>query len=256
VRGLRPGLAQALTLTDALKLPGYERRILSAFTHCLAVSDVDAARLRRLAPRAHVSVIPNGVDPDEFTPSAQTVQPDSLVFTASFTYAPNVDAMAFFCRQVLPRIRVAVPSVRLSIVGQHPGPEIQALQRLPGVEVTGRVPDVRPYLARAAVAVVPLRMGSGTRLKILEAMAMAKPVVSTPIGAEGLEVRAGYDIELARDPTAFADRTIALLHDAERRARLGERARATVLERYAWSSIVDRLDALYGAAAPAPALST
>ena len=247
---LRPGLSQALLLTDALKLPRYERRVVTAFTHCLAVSDVDAAQLHRLAPRARISVIPNGVDPEEFAPSGESPEPDRLVFTASFTYAPNVDAMTFFCREVLPRVRAAVPRVRLSIVGQHPGPEIRALGGVPGVEVTGRVPDVRPYLARAAVVVVPLRLGSGTRLKILEAMAMEKPVVSTPVGAEGLAVRAGHDIELAQDPEAFAERTVALLRDPARRARLAAGARATVLAQYAWSSIVDRLDALYRAAAP------
>jgi sugar transferase (PEP-CTERM/EpsH1 system associated) len=250
VHHLRPSVGQVLMLTDALKLPRYERRIVTAYTHCLAVSDVDAAELRRLAPRARISVIPNGVDPDEFAPSDAAPEPDRLAFTASFTYAPNVDAMTFFCREILPRIRTAVPTVQLSIVGQHPGPEVQALGRLPGVEVTGRVPDVRPYLARAAVVVVPLRMGSGTRLKILEAMAMEKPVVSTPLGAEGLAVHAGHDIELAQDPETFAARTVALLRDPARRARLGAEARSTVLARYAWSSIVDRLDTLYRAAAP------
>ncbi len=236
-----PGLSKMLMLSDAVKLPGYERRVLPAFDRCLAVSEFDAAELRRRAPDARIVVIPNGVDPDEFAPVDAIPEPNHLVYTASFTYAPNVDAMVFFCGEVLPRIRAALPEVRVSIVGQHPDQQIRDLARLPGIEVTGWVPDVRPYLARASVAIVPLRWGSGTRLKILEAMSMGKAVVSTTVGAEGLDVRAGYDLELADTAEQFAERTLALLRDEDRRARLGAQARRTVLARYAWTAILDRL---------------
>jgi len=245
VKHLRPGLRRMLTWSDAVKLPAYQRRLIPEFDHCLAVSDPDAAELRRVVPGARITVIPNGVDPEEFFPQETVAEPNSLVFTASFTYPPNTEAMVYFCRDVLPRIRAAIPEARLSIVGQRPGPEVEALGRLPGVEVTGRVPDVRPYLARAAVVVVPLRVGSGTRLKILEAMAMGRPVVSTSLGAEGLDVRPGHDLEIADGAAPFAAATVALLHDPDRRARLGIHARRTAMERYAWSVVADRLDQLY-----------
>lgn len=247
VRNMRPSLRQMLLLTDALKLPAYERRMISAFDHCLAVSEKDAALLQRLVPRARIRVIPNGVDPTEFSPRDSGPRPNSLVFTASFAYPPNVDAMLFFCREVFPCIRNQVPAVHLRIVGQQPPPTIEALGGLPGIEVTGKVPDVRPHLAGAAVVIVPLRIGSGTRLKILEAMAMGKPVVSTSVGAEGLCVSPGRDLEIADSATAFANATVALLRDSERRACLGAQARRTVIQHYTWSAISDGLDALYRA---------
>jgi len=245
VKHMSPGVRRALLWSDALKLPAYQRRIIPQFDECLVVSDTDAETLRRLVPGVHVSVIPNGVDPEEFSPQPVVPQPDSLVFIASFTYQPNADAMVSFCRDVLPRIRAALPEVHLSIVGRRPTPEVKTLARLRGVDVTGQVPDVRPYLARAAVVIVPLHVGSGTRLKILEAMAMGKPIVSTSIGAEGLNVRPGHDLEIADGVTSFADTTVALLRDAERRTRLGINARRTVTQQYAWSVIADRLDRLY-----------
>lgn len=245
VRHTPPGVRRALLWSDALKLPAYQRWIIPQFSECLAVSDKDAEALRRLVPGVRVSVIPNGVDPEEFSPQPVVPEPYSLVFIGSFTYHPNVDAMVSFCRDVLPRIRAAIPEARLSIVGRHPSPEVKALERLRGVDVTGRVPDVRPHLSRAAVVIVPLHVGSGTRLKILEAMAMGKPVVSTSIGAEGLDVRPGHDLEVADGVASFADTTVALLRDAERRAHLGINARRTVTQKYAWSVVADRLDRLY-----------
>ena len=245
VRHMPPGWRRALLWSDALKLSAYQRRIIPQFHECLAVSDQDAEALRRLVPGVHISVIPNGVDPEEFSPEPVVCRPHSLVFTGSFTYHPNVDAMVSFCRDVLPRIRAAIPEVHLSIVGRGPSPEVKALERLSGVDVTGRVPDVRPHLAHATVVIVPLRVGSGTRLKILEAMAMGKPVVSTSIGAEGLDVHPGHDVEIADGVAPFADTTVALLRDADRRERLGINARRTVTQQYAWSVVMHRLDRLY-----------
>ncbi len=239
------GVRRALLWSDALKLPAYQRRIIPQFDESLVCSEADAQTLRRLVPGARISVIPNGVDPGEFSPQPVVCEPHSLVFIGSFTYHPNADAMVSFCRDVLPRIRAAIPEVRLSIVGRRPGPEVKALERLPGVDVTGQVPDVRPYLARAAVVIVPLHAGSGTRLKILEAMAMGKPVVSTSIGAEGLDVCPGHDLEIADGVGSFADTTVALLRDPERRVRIGINARRTVTQQYAWSVVADQLDRLY-----------
>jgi sugar transferase (PEP-CTERM/EpsH1 system associated) len=245
VKHVRPGLEKFLLLTDAVKLPRYQQRVLRGYDEILAVSEVDALQLRQLLPQASISVIPNGVDVEEFRPQAVAEDPNLLVFTATFTYLPNVDAMMFFCREVLPVIRRAVPDVRLCVVGQHPGPEIQRLEAIPGIEVTGWVPDVRPYLAKAAVAIVPIRLGSGTRIKALEAMSMGKAVVSTALGAEGLQVRPGQDIEIADGTEAFAGATITLLRDAARRARMGAQARLTVTGQYSWSAIASRLDEVY-----------
>ncbi len=245
LRRKRPGLGSLLTLSDAVKLSRYQQRIVSRFDRCLAVSDVDARQLAGCAPGAAVTVVPNGVDPEFFHPMEAPEDPAGLVFTASFTYAPNVDAMVFFCREVLPQIRAVVPGARLTIAGREPPPEVTALAALGGIEVTGAVPDMRPYLARAAVVVVPLRLGSGTRIKILEAMAMGKAVVSTSAGAEGLDIRPGHDVEIADGVEEFTRRTVDLLGDAARRRCLGDNARQTVMTRYTWPQIAVRLDAVY-----------
>lgn len=245
VRHLSPGIRRLLTLSDVIKLPSYERRLLERFDHCLAVSEVDAQQLRTLAPRARVSVIPNGVDPDEFYPGVESEESNCLVFTARLSYFPNVDAMLFFCYEVLPIIRKAVPDIRLLIVGEQPAREICALRTLSGVEVTGSVPDTRPYLAKATVVVVPVRLGSGTRIKVLEAMAMAKAVVSTSVGAEGLIVRSGEDIEIEDTAVSFAEEVIKLLNDPERRACMGKRARQAILQQYTWAGISARLEEIY-----------
>jgi glycosyltransferase involved in cell wall biosynthesis len=157
-------------------------------------------------------------------------------------WLPNEDAMVFFCRDVLPLIRKEEPDVTLSIVGRAPTPAVIALGQKPGVIVTGRVDDVRPYVRDAAVYVVPLRIGGGTRLKIFEAMAMAKAIVSTTVGAEGLPVIDGTHVRLADEPQAFADAVIELLRDVDRRRALETAARALVLERYDWSAVAGQLE--------------
>jgi len=245
VRHLAPGVGQLLTLSDVIKLPSYERRLLERFDHCLAVSELDAQQLRTLAPRARVSVIPNGVDSDEFYPGVEGGESNRLVFTAKLSYLPNIDAMLFFCHEVLPLIRKTAPDIRLLIVGEQPPPEVSALKTLSGVEVIGSVPDTRPYLASAAVVVVPVRLGSGTRIKVLEAMAMAKAVVSTSVGAEGLDVRPGEDIEIEDSPAGFAEKVIGLLNNAERRSCMGKRARQAIMQQYTWAGISTRLEDIY-----------
>lgn len=245
MRFLRPGVRQLLMATDAVKLPGYERRLVPLFDRCLTVSEFDAGQLERVAPGARIAVIPNGVASDEFVPAPGQEEPFTLVFAGSFPYLPNADAALFFCRQVLPRIRRNVPSARVLLIGTAPPPDVAALRLLPGVDVTGAVPDVRPYLARAAVVIVPLRLGSGTRLKVLEAMAMGKAIVATTVAIEGLRVTPGDNIEIADTPQVFADRIVGLLRDPQRRARLGAQARCSVVSEYAWDAITARLEAVY-----------
>jgi sugar transferase (PEP-CTERM/EpsH1 system associated) len=225
----------------------YEPRVLARFDGVLAVSEADSETLRRLYPdviRRPVHIVPTGVDTQYFTPAARPspAKSRSVVFTGSMNWLPNEDAMLFFCREMLPLIRREEPEVTLSIVGRAPTPAVSALARQHGVTVTGRVDDVRPYLRDAAVYVVPLRIGGGTRLKIFEAMAMAKAVVSTGVGAEGLPVTDGEHVCLADEPQAFASAVVGLLRDVDRRRHIEEAARALVLERYDWSAVAGQLE--------------
>jgi glycosyltransferase involved in cell wall biosynthesis len=159
--------------------------------------------------------------------------------------------MLWFAEAILPLIQREVPQARLYIVGLKPHPRLRTLAGRPGIIITGGVPDVRAYLAPAAVAVVPLRMGGGTRLKVLEAMAMSKAVVSTTVGAEGLSARSGQELLIADAPADFARAVVALLRDPARRAALGQAARTFVSQRFDWPTIVPRLEAAYSASSSA-----
>jgi sugar transferase (PEP-CTERM/EpsH1 system associated) len=223
----------------------FEGRTLARFDGVLAVSEADRDTLDRLYPdaaRPPIQVIPTGVDTEFFAPTTSSAKSRSLVFTGSMDWLPNEDAMVFFCRDVLPRIRAAEPDVRLSIVGRAPTPAVARLAHDSAITVTGRVDDVRPYMANAAVYVVPLRIGGGTRLKIFEAMAMGKAVVSTAVGAEGLPVIDGQHLVLADEPQRFADGVVRLLRDIDRRRSLEAAARALVVERYDWSAVAGELE--------------
>ena len=227
----------------------YEHRTLARFDGVLAVSEADRETMRRLYPdaiRGPVHVVPTGVDTEYYTPAAR-VNPApgenrSMVFTGSMDWLPNEDAMLFFCREILPLIRREEPKATLSVVGRTPTAAVTALAKQPGVIVTGRVDDVRPYVRDAAVYLVPLRIGGGTRLKIFEAMAMAKAIVSTKVGAEGLPVTDGEHVWLADEPQAFARAVVSLMRDEDRRRQLEEAARKLVLERYDWSAVAGWLE--------------
>jgi glycosyltransferase involved in cell wall biosynthesis len=168
--------------------------------------------------------------------------PNRLVFTATMNYGPNAEAAIHFATHIWPQVRAAIPDATLKIVGHGPPAPVRQLGQRPGITVTGSVPDVRPYLASAQAVVVPLRIGGGTRLKIVEALAMAKPVVTTTLGAEGLAVEPGRHLLIADDPDAFASDVIALLRDPARRASLAHAGRALVEERYDWGAIGAQLD--------------
>jgi glycosyltransferase involved in cell wall biosynthesis len=183
-----------------------------------------------------IRVVPNGVDTEFFRSGTEAEHPYELLFTGAMNYAPNADGVAHFCADILPRIRAAVPEVSLSVVGRDPPPRIQGLAR-DGVTITGTVPDVRPWMNRAAVFVVPLRVGGGTRLKILEALASGRAVVSTSLGCEGLDVKDGHNILVADTPAAFADAVVRCQRNPALRRELGARGRALVEERYRWDAI-------------------
>ena len=220
----------------------FERDALRRFDLVLAVSDADRRTFDRLYPgavRQPVHVVQTGVDTGYFEPMAATSGSGHphLVFTGSMDWLPNEDGMLYFAAEILPRIRARLPGVTLSIVGRAPTPAVQRLAEHPGVEVTGRVDDVRPHVAAATVYVVPLRIGGGTRLKIFEAMSMGKAVVSTTIGAEGLPVTDGRDVSIADDPEAFANAVLRLIANADERRRMEASARQLVVERYDWSAV-------------------
>jgi glycosyltransferase involved in cell wall biosynthesis len=231
------------------KLVRYERTICRRANRVVAASRTDAHALAALAPEIEVRVIPNGVDttcfaPPEGTPATSSGLGSSLVYTGKMDFRPNVDAMTWFCRDILPRIRAVVPLAHLDIVGQSPSPPVLAL-RSPHVNVTGWVPDTRPYLSQAAVCVVPLRMGSGTRLKVLEAMAMGRAIVSTTRGIEGIGCLPGRDLLVADSPDSFASAVVELLQNPAKRRALGLAARALAVSQYDWKQIVPAFEQIY-----------
>jgi glycosyltransferase involved in cell wall biosynthesis len=222
------------------KMRWAEERAWRAATVCVATSARDAERISATTGREAL-VVPNGVDPDHFRPSDAPVKPGRIVFVGALRHQPNANGALWFVRDVLPRVRRSVPDATLALVGADPSPAVLGLASSV-VTVTGKVEDVRPWLAEAAVVVVPLFAGGGTRLKILEALAMAKPVVSTSIGAEGLDLNGDEHLVLADDRETFANAVRRLLANPEEAQALGQRGREAVLAKYAWHSSVAALE--------------
>jgi len=234
------------------KVARFERAALAGAAGVVAVSEGDAAKIRAWTGQAHVTVVPNGVDADRFVPVPGAADGSTeLLFLGSLDWRPNQDGVVWFLDEVWARVRAAVPAVRLTVVGRAPPPWLVArCAAAPATTVAASVPDVRPFVARAAALVVPLRVGGGSRLKICEALAMARPVVSTTVGAEGLDVADGAD--LADGPEAFAAATVAVLRDPARAAARAVRGRAVVLASNEWGRVAPRLvEAWAGAVARA-----
>ncbi|MBN1954743.1 MAG: glycosyltransferase [Anaerolineae bacterium] len=238
----------AYSFVQWLRLRRYEARVCRRADRVLAVSEADAAALRALVPGLEATVVPNGIDvatyrPDQ--PPAPGMGAAALVFTGKMDYRPNVDAVLWFARRVLPAVRRVVPQAHLWVVGQRPHRRLEPLRGDPGVTLSGRVDVIQPYIAGAAVYVAPLRMGGGTRLKLLEALAMERAVVATRLGAEGFPLTDGRELVLADDPQTFAAAVIGLLQEPERRAMLGRAGRAFVAGRYDWRALIPRLEQAY-----------
>lgn len=229
---------------EARQLLRYERQVARDYDASLFVSAPEAELFRTLAPESSVKIghFSNGVDTDYFSPHEAHASPyaageRALVFTGAMDYWPNVDAVQWFCDEVFPTLRQRFPELRFYIVGSRPSPAVQALAQRPGVHVTGTVPDVRPYIAHAAVAVAPLRIARGIQNKVLEAMAMATPVVVSPQALEGIDAVPGSELVLAEDAPAFAAAVGTLLDgQASAGAAIGQAARAKVQRQYSWSS--------------------
>lgn len=223
----------------------YERVLSPKFDVVTCTSDIDALVFQQHCAEDAIAIIPNGVDVTHFQPDFTTESPAHLIYIGSMDWYPNEDAVAFFADEILPSIQSEVSDVQFSIVGGNPSARVQKLAERNSVIVTGRVPEIKPYFAEATVFVVPLRIGSGTRLKILEALAMGKAIVSTSVGAEGLDLKDGEEIFIADEPKPFAEAVTRLLTDPALRRRIGENGRARVEKDYDWRSIGEKLHRLY-----------
>jgi glycosyltransferase involved in cell wall biosynthesis len=221
---------------ESARMSRYERRTLARFHHIIAVSENDRQRMLEMDPACKITVVPTGVDTQQFQvapPSSAT--PPRIVFTGSMDWEPNIDAVEYFCGQIWPRVLAEFPDAIFQIVGRTPFARVQRLAS-ESVVVTGTVPSVTDYLRDATVVVVPLRIGGGTRLKIYEAMAMGKALVSTSIGAEGLSFQNGQDILLADNASSFADAILLLVRDAHARRKF-EQAAVQLAARFDWSVV-------------------
>lgn len=242
------GKRKLLLLGDHLFFREWEKKALRLFDGIVAVSDLERSWIQRHAPEAIVELAPNGVDTEYFVPaSTATSERDRyIVFTGAMDYPPNVDAARWFCDDILPALQQKMPRLGFKIVGKNPDAQIIELGKRNRVQVTGTVADIRCYLAEAIALVVPLRSGGGTRLKILEAMAMDRPVVSTSVGAEGLEITPGTDILIANDVQQFVDQVELLVKSPETSNRIGSAGRRLVMQKYDWRVCLGGLERLYG----------
>jgi len=224
---------------ESAKMSRYERSALNRFHHVIAVSDHDREQMLAMDPTCAISVVPTGVDTEKFAvaPPA-SLNPPRIAFVGSMDWEPNIDAAEYFCRDIWPQILVSYPNAQFQLIGRSPHPRVKRLAS-ESVIVTGTVPAVTDFLREAAVVIVPLRIGGGTRLKIYEAMAMGKAVVSTTIGAEGLDFVSGRDLVLADDAASFAESILTLLRDAELRHKY-EVAAAALAARFDWSRIAQQ----------------
>ncbi len=229
-------LDKLLDWQEARRLKRYEYAMMPRFDGAVVCSPEDAAIAAQQGPQLAVDTIVNGADIEYFVPMRNPDPDPTLLLIGTMHYYPNIDAVLHFFQSMYPALSKAVPNLKVLIVGHLPPPEIQALALLPGVTVTGSVPDVRPYIGRSWVLAVPLRLGGGTRLKIVEAMASGLPVVSTTVGAQGIHATDGDQLLLADAPEHFVQQTIRLLNDASLRDRLAEQGRALVHAQYSWQA--------------------
>jgi polysaccharide biosynthesis protein PslH len=253
-RALRTDLGEPLRWPAAAyswlqvgRLQRFERCACRAADHVIAVSEADQASLRALVGTGGtpVTVVPNAIDVARYQePVTGDLPHYDILFSGKMDYRPNVDAVLWFGQEIWPEIIAERPETTWAIAGQKPHRRLARLRDLPGVTVTGRVEDVRPYLAGATVYVMPFRMGSGTRLKLIEAMAVGVPMVSTRLGAEGFPVEDGRELLLAQEPGAFASAVLRLLEDGELRARLSAAGRHLAWQ-YDWRRVMPRLVAVY-----------
>jgi sugar transferase (PEP-CTERM/EpsH1 system associated) len=235
-----------------LKHRGYEPRLAHRFDRCLVASPADACFLRRSSRLGNIEVVPNPVDTDFFQPRHGAEEPATFVFSGLMDKLINVDAAVYLCREIWPRVRARLPTARLRLVGPKPSRAVRVLSGHAGVEVVGFVPDLREELARATAVLVPLRLGTGTKNKVLQSLAMARPVVTTSIGNEGLGAVSGEQLLVADDPERFAAAILDLHGDAACRAALGAAGRAWVTKQFGIPVVAARLDRVLATVTGAP----
>ncbi len=223
--------ARRLRRFEYAEMPRYQAAVV-----CSSEDKVEALR-EMGASGAPVEVIVNGADTDFYRPVRTPDLHPTVLLLGTMHYYPNIDAVLHYVQTMHDALRAALPDLRVLIVGHRPPPEIQALGALPGITVTGSVPDIRPYMARSWIQMVPLRLGGGTRLKIVESMAAGLPVISTSVGAQGLGAQDGQELMLADAPADFVRKAVLLLTDADARARIAAEARAFVEQRYSWQAL-------------------
>jgi sugar transferase (PEP-CTERM/EpsH1 system associated) len=238
----------AYSLIQARRVREMETQVCSQVDYIIAVSNTDAELLERLNCGQPVAIVPNGISTQLYqAPATPAVELEdiALVFTGKMDYRPNVDAVLWFAQEVLPQIRQELPNAHFYVVGQSPHPRLDVLRGQAGITLTGLVPAIQPYLQAASVFVVPLRMGSGTRLKVLEAMATGCPIVSTHIGSQGINITAGQELVQANTAKEFAQAVINLHKNPEKAAELGRNARAFVQANYDWRVLLPQLKKVY-----------
>ena len=244
VNASNPGM-KLLRAIQYLKTKQYERTIPGKFDACIVLSPHDQGTLNSLCPKANIVLIPIGVDTQFFRPWNGQEEWPSLIFVGDMEHPPNIDAVLFFYNNIYKKIKEYLPKTKLYIVGRNPVREVCRLSLDKSVIVTGYVEDVRPYLSRSSIAIAPLVSGTGIKIKILEAMAMGKLVISTSVGSRGIDVSPGKNILIADDPQYFAKCTVEALFDETARQTMGHNGRLLVKAKYSWDAMADELDTLF-----------
>src|SRR4030095_10132935 len=243
-RTVRNPLKRLFATSQCAKLMRLQQEVGVGSEKCVTLSDEDRTEYKRICPEADIATVPNGADVAYWRPAQRPNEPRSILYFGNLSWEPQSDAALYLHETILPAIWARMPDAKLYIVGQNPP---DSVRRLGGerVIVTGFVPDMRDYLARAEVVVMPLRIGAGTKHRVFQALAMQKPVVCTPVAAEGIDLIHGETALIAEQPEEFASHTLRLLQDPELRAKLGEHGRKLVLDRYDGRSIYARLEATF-----------
>lgn len=227
---------------EGLRLEQFERRVCPLFDLNITCSPLDTERLTAIAPGVRAVEVPNGVDTEYFRPQGVAEEPRTLVFAGNLSWYPNASAMLFFAERVWPALKRTLPGVRMDVVGGDPPAQLLALAAQdPDFRVHGFVPDVRPYIGRAAAYVCPIMDGGGTKLKVLDALAMGKAIVAHPVACEGIGVRDGHDVIFAREPQEFVTGIVSIIGDPRRRQLLSHNARALAVGQYSYEKVGNKL---------------
>lgn len=227
---------------ESMRLRRYEATAVGKFDRNLIISQSDKAFLAQFADVSNMKIIGPGVNVEYFSFHEDAYDAQQIVFLGTMSFLPNIDAATYFYKKMWPLVKQRLPMMKLVIVGAHPAPEILALQKNPDVKVTGYVSDVRPYLRRSAVSICPMRVGAGAKNKVLEAMSIGTPVVSTSLGTEGIEAQPGHHMLVADTPKEFARHVCDIAQDAELRTRLARQARRLIEQKYDWNLVVQPLE--------------